>query len=40
MSKSKRQRQAEARSDHDVKNLLLLVVSIATILVVLFVMAD
>lgn len=39
MTKSKKQRTSEAQSDEDVKKLLLLVVSVATVIVVLYVMA-
>lgn len=40
MSKSKKQREAEARKDGDVKRLVLLTVAVATILIAMFVMAD
>ncbi len=40
MSKSKKQREAEARKDSDVKHLVVLGLVVATILIAMFVMAD
>ncbi len=40
MTKSKKQREAEARKESDVKNLVILTLAVATILITMFVMAD
>ena len=40
MTKPKKQREAEARKESDVKNLVILSLAVATILITMFVMAD
>lgn len=40
MSKSKKQREAEARRENDVKHLVVLAIAVAAILITMFVMAD
>lgn len=40
MSKSKKQRQAEARKEGDVKRLVVLAVAVSAIIITMFVMAE
>jgi len=40
MTKSKKQREADARKEGDVKRLVVLAIAVATILITMFVMAD